>query len=142
MTISTPFHLITNIQSSPMCAQSLGPSLRPCVSVPQSFIQDLLCGRGAAQGLYQWMTAPPESQLTVLHATSLATQGQGWGSYQSLSSVGSTFAGHGDHENASTGRRRRRSRELSAELDAATRSLVAVMIKTNGLLAEAVTFAK
>lgn len=103
----------------------------------QGFIQDLLCGRGTAQALYLWMTVPPESHLPVLHATSLATQGQGWGSYQSLSSHSVS-----DQQENESSHRRRRSRALPSDVDAATRSLVAVMIKSNGAVAEAATFAR
>lgn len=107
----------------------------------QSFIQDLLWGRGAAQALYQWMTAPPESHLPVLHATSLATQGQGWGSYQSLSASRDSVS-ENDERNHGGSRRRHRSRALSNDVDAAVRALVCVMIKNNSLLTEAATFAK
>lgn len=105
---------------------------------PQSFIQDLVCGQGAAQALYQWMTVAPESQLPVLHATSLATQGQGWGSYQSLSS----HSGPDHQQGTESCHQRRRSRALSSDVDAATRALVAVMIKSNGAVTEAATFAR
>lgn len=104
---------------------------------PQGFIQDLLCGRGAAQALYLWMTVPQESHFPVLHATSLATQGQGWGSYQSLSSSSVS-----DQQETESSHRRRRSRGLPSDVDAATRALVAVMIKSNGALTEAATFAR
>lgn len=103
----------------------------------QGFIQDLLCGRGAAQALYLWMTVPQESHFPVLHATSLATQGQGWGSYQSLSSRSVS-----DQQETESIHRRRRSRALPSDVDAATRALVAVMIKSNGALTEAATFAR
>lgn len=105
--------------------------------VQQGFIQDLVCGQGAAQALYQWMTVTPESQLPVLHATSLATQGQGWGSYQSLSSHSGS-----DQQGSESCHQRRRSRALSSDVDAATRALVAVMIKSNGAVTEAATFAR
>lgn len=109
-----------------------------CLRPPrQGFIQDLLCGRGAAQALYLWMTVPPESHLPVLHATSLATQGQGWGSYQSLGSQSGS-----DQQGNESSHRRRRSRTLPSDVDAATRALVAVMIKSNGAVAEAATFAR
>ncbi|CAM9328498.1 unnamed protein product, partial [Scytosiphon promiscuus] len=103
----------------------------------EDFIQDLLCGQGVAAALYRWMTVPSEPQLPVLHAASLATQGQGWGSYQSLGS----HAKSGQHE-TDAGQRRRRSRALPSDVDAATRAIVAVMIKSNGVVAEAATFAK
>ena len=117
----------------------LACDLRFDARCPQGFIQDLLCGQGVAQALYQWMTEPLESQLPVLHATSLATQGQGWGSYQALSSQPATAsrvdATAGNH-------RRRRSRVLSSGVDAAGRALVAVTIKCNGAVTEAATFAR
>eukprot|EP00752_Nemacystus_decipiens_P011018 g9791.t1 len=34
----------------------------------EGFIQDLLCGRGAAQSLYLWMTVPPESHVPLVAA--------------------------------------------------------------------------
>lgn len=83
------------------------------------------------------MTVPPEPQLPLLHAASLATQGQGWGSYQSLAS----HAISNQHE-IEAGLRRRRSRALPSDVDAATRAIVAVMIKTNGLVTEAATFSR
>lgn len=83
------------------------------------------------------MMVPPESQFPVLHATSLATQGQGWGSYQSLSSQSVS-----DQEETESSYRRRRSRAIPSDVDAATRALVAVMIKSNGAVAEAATFAR
>lgn len=83
------------------------------------------------------MTVPPESHLPVLHATSLATQGQGWGSYQSLGAQ----SGSDQQENESC-HRRRRSRALPSDVDSATRALVAVMIKSNGAVAEAATFSR
>lgn len=107
----------------------------------QGFIQDLLYGRGTAQALYQWMTVPPDSQLPVLHATSLATQGQGWGSYQSLGSNSASVLA-GDQEECHNSQRRRCSRALSSDVDAATRALVVVMVKSNGLVTEAATFAR
>lgn len=88
------------------------------------------------------MAAPPVSQMPVLHATSLATQGQGWGSYQSLSSHScSNSAPSEDQRNIEAARRRKRS-ALSTDVDAATRALVGVVIKSNGLVTEAATFAK
>lgn len=83
------------------------------------------------------MTVTPEPQLPVLHAASLATQGQGWGSYQSLGSHAIS-----DQQEIEAGHRRRRSRALPSDVDAATRALVAVMIKSNGVVVEAATFAR
>ncbi|CBJ27252.1 conserved unknown protein [Ectocarpus siliculosus] len=103
----------------------------------EGFLNDLLCGQGAALSLYQWMTVPPAPQLPVLHATSLATQGQGWGSYQSLSSHPVP-----DQQDSEGSHRRRRSRALPSDVDAATRALVAVIIKSNGVVTEAATFAR
>ncbi|CAM9409044.1 unnamed protein product, partial [Ectocarpus sp. 8 AP-2014] len=103
----------------------------------EGFLNDLLCGQGAALSLYQWMTVPPDPQLPVLHATSLATQGQGWGSYQSLSSHPVP-----DQQDSEGSHRRRRSRALPSDVDAATRALVAVIIKSNGVVTEAATFAR
>lgn len=97
-------------------------------------------GRGAAQFLYQWMTAA-EPQHTVLHAASLATQGQGWGSYQSLGSHFTSTSGMEEQDRVG-GNRRRRSRALSSDVDAATRALVGVIIKSNDLVTEAATFAR
>lgn len=88
------------------------------------------------------MAAPPEFQLPVVHATSLATQGQGWGSYQSLGSHAGGSTSLPDEQDIAGGRRRRRSRALTSGVDAAARALVGVMIKSNGLVAEAATFAK
>lgn len=85
------------------------------------------------------MAVPLESQLPVLHATSLATQGQGWGSYQALSSQPATAL---RVDEAAGVQRRRRSRALSSDVDAAARALVAVMIKCNGAVTEAATFAR
>lgn len=87
------------------------------------------------------MTGPQESQLPVLHATSLATQGQGWGSYQSLSSHSVTATEPGKQDLMDS-QRRRRFRAFSSDVDAATRALVGVMIKSNGLVTEAATFAR
>ncbi|CAM9245762.1 unnamed protein product [Choristocarpus tenellus] len=104
----------------------------------EDFLQDLLCGRGTAQAMYQWMISPstvPAPQAQVLHAASLATQGQGWGSYQSLGSYSST-AEVDTHEKAST---RKGARAL---VIAAARSVAAVILKSNGLVGEAVTFSR
>ncbi|CAM9356733.1 unnamed protein product [Ectocarpus sp. 12 AP-2014] len=103
----------------------------------EGFLNDLLCGQGAALSLYQWMIVPPDPQLPVLHATSLATQGQGWGSYQSLNSHPVP-----DQQDSEGSHRRRRSRALPSDVDAATRALVAVIIKSNGVVTEAATFAR
>lgn len=85
------------------------------------------------------MALPLEPQLPVLHATSLATQGQGWGSYQALSSQSATAL---KVDESAGVHRRRRSRALSSDVDAAARALVAVMIKCNGAVTEAATFAR
>ena len=87
------------------------------------------------------MAISPDSQLPVLHVTSLANQGQGWGSYQSLNSYASLDAKPEQKDNAG-GYRRRCSRALRSEVDAAARALVGVMIKSNNLVTEAATFAK
>lgn len=92
--------------------------------------------------MYHWMISPPESQQPVLHVASLATQGQGWGSYQSLSSNGGSFSGYSDDESTTDSRRRRRPQALSTDVDAAVRALLGVIIQSNGLSTEAATFAK
>lgn len=88
------------------------------------------------------MAAPPVSEMPVLHATSLATQGQGWGSYQSLSSHSCSNSAPSEDQRSIGAARRRKLSALSVDVDAATRALVGVMIKSNGLVTEAATFAK